>query len=205
MTQTKTNNKLGLDSEYLELELPSTVSDYLTWISYKERKIILNDNIDTSTINNVSHWINSWNDEDIDTPVNERKIIKIELTSNGGDVVSGLNICDVVEASKTPVEITTFACAASMGALILLSGHKRKAYKNSIILIHDGSLALQGSSRKAKNTMDFYAKLDARVKEYILSRTNISEELYDSKADDEWYLFANEALELGIIDEIIGG
>lgn len=204
MTEKKPN-KFGLDLDYLELEVPSTIDDYLTWISYKERKIILNDNIDTSTINKVSHWINRWNEEDDKNGLSgdARIEIKIELTSNGGDVVSGLNVVDVVKNSKTKVVITTFACAASMGALILLSGHERVAYKNSIILIHDGSLQLQGSSRKAKNTMSFYDKLDERVKKYILDNTKISEELYDSKVDEEWYMFADEALELGVIDRII--
>lgn len=201
----KKPNAFGLDLEYLELEMPSTIDDYLTWISYKERKIILNDNIDTSTINRVSHWINRWNEEDDKNNLaeNERQEIKLELTSNGGDVISGFNVVDIIQTSKTPVTITTYACAASMGALILLSAKKRRAYKNSIILIHDGSLQLQGSSRKAKNTMSFYDKLDARVKDYILSNTKISEELYDSKVDEEWYMFADEALELGVITEII--
>lgn len=201
----KKPNTFGLDLDYLELEVPSTIDDYLTWISYKERKIILNDNIDTSSINRVSHWINRWNDEDDKNGLNgdSRPEIKIELTSNGGDVISGFNVVDIIQSSKTPVTITTFACAASMGALILLSAKKRRAYKNSIILIHDGSLQLQGSSRKAKNTMSFYDKLDARVKEYILSNTKITEELYDSKVDEEWYMFADEALELGIITEIV--
>lgn len=201
----KKPNTFGLDLEYLELEVPSTIDDYLTWISYKERKIILNDNIDTSSINRVSHWINRWNYEDDKNGLigDNRPEITIELTSNGGDVISGFNVVDIIQSSKTPVTITTFACAASMGALILLSAKKRRAYKNSIILIHDGSLQLQGSSRKAKNTMSFYDKLDARVKEYILNNTKITEELYDSKVDEEWYMFADEALELGIITEIV--
>ena len=201
----KKPNVFGLDAEYLELEMPTTVDDYLTWISLKDRRIILNDQIDSLTINRVSHWISRWNIEDDMNELqgNDRKPIYLDLTSNGGDVVAGFNVVDIMKASKTKVVVTAFACAASMGALMLLGGTHRRAYENTIILIHDGSLQLQGSSRKAKNTMDFYDKLDARVKNYILSNSKISEEMYDSKVDEEWYMFADEALELGIIDEII--
>lgn len=201
----KKPNVFGLDAEYLELEMPTTVDDYLTWISLKDRRIILNDQIDSLTINRVSHWISRWNIEDDMNGLqgDDRKPIYLDLTSNGGDVVAGFNVVDIMKASKTKVVVTAFACAASMGALMLLGGAHRRAYENTIILIHDGSLQLQGSSRKAKNTMDFYDKLDARVKNYILSNSKISEELYDSKVDEEWYMFADEALELGIIDEII--
>lgn len=200
----KKPNKLGLDSEYLALEMPSTVDDYLQWISYKERKIILNDNIDSLTINTIGHWILKWNEEDKNIEPSQRKTINIYITSNGGDVVAGLGVCDIIKASKTPVHTTAIGCAASMGIILLMSGHKRFAYPNTVLLIHDGSLAVQGSSRKAKNTMDFYDELDSRVKHFVLDNTKISEELYDSKADEEWYLFASPTgIELGIIDEII--
>lgn len=201
----KKPNKFGIDAEYLEMEVPSTIDDYITWMSYKERRIILNDNIDTLTVNRVIHWITRWNREDDLKGLvgDDRPPIHIDLTSNGGDVIVGFNCIDVIKSSKTKVVIADFACAASMGALILISGHERLAYKNSVVMIHDGSLQLQGSSRKAKNTMTFYDKLDERVKQYILQNTKISEELYDSKVDEEWYMFADEALELGVIDRII--
>lgn len=197
-------HKLGFDEEYF-LEMPSTKDDYLDWISLKDRRIILNDNIDATTINKVSHWINRWNSEDseLNLPKELRKTIHLDITSNGGDVVSGLNVLDVIQNSETPVVTTAFGCACSMGAYILIGSQKRRAYKNTVILLHDGSLAVQGSSRKAKNTMTFYDKLDERVKELVLKHTNITEEMYDSKYDEEWYMFADEALELGIIDEII--
>ena len=201
---TKKPHKLGFDEDYF-LEMPSTKDDYLDWVSHKDRRIILNDNIDATSINKVSHWINRWNLEDNDMGYegDQRKNIYLDITSNGGDVVVGLNVLDVIQNSKTKVITTAFGCACSMGAYILLASPYRRAYKNTVILLHDGSLAVQGSSRKAKNTMTFYDKLDDRVKQLVLKHTNISEELYDEKNDEEWYMFADDALELGIIDEII--
>jgi ATP-dependent protease ClpP protease subunit len=40
------------------------------------------------------------------------------------------------------------------------------------------------------------------LKEITLNHTKISEELYDKKKKDDWWITANEAIELGIADEI---
>ena len=196
---------LGLNNEYLSMEFPSTVEDYQLWEAYRDRKIIFNDDVDSRIVNTIVHWIIKWNEEDDKAGLvgNDRKEIRIYITSNGGDVVAGFSAIDVVRTSKTPVHTIAVGCAASMGILLLMAGHNKSAYENTVLLIHDGSLAVNGSSRKAKSTMSFYDKLDERVKNYILSRTNIPEEKYDEKADDEWFMFADEALALGIIDNII--
>jgi ATP-dependent protease ClpP protease subunit len=90
-----------------------------------------------------------------------------------------------------------------MGALILISGHRRTIYKNATALLHDGNLQLANSSKKAKQTMAFYDALELRLKNFIVENTKITPELYDSKNDEEWYIFGDEALELGIVDEVI--
>lgn len=197
---------LGLNSDYLDLELPSTMGDYQMWEAYRDRKIIFNDTVDSQIVNTIVHWIIKWNEEDDKAGLvgDQRKKIQIFITLNGGDVVSGFAVLDAVKASKTPVETVALGCAASMGILLLMSGHRRLAYPNTVLLIHDGSLSASGSSNKVKSTMAFYEKLDARVKKFILENTKISEELYDKNSDIEWFMFADEeGLELGIIDAIL--
>lgn len=197
---------LGLNEEYLSLELPSTMEDYQMWEAYRERKIIFNDDVDARAVNTIVHWIIKWNEEDDKNKLvgDERKKIRIFITSNGGDVVAGFAILDAIRSSKTLVETIAIGCAASMGVLLLMGGHIRKAYPNTVLLIHDGSLGAHGTSNKVKSTMAFYDKLDQRVKKFILDHTKISEELYDAKADVEWYLFADpDGIELGIVDELI--
>lgn len=52
--------------------------------------------------------------------------------------------------------------------------------------------------------MEFQKRVEARIKEYVLSRSNLSSEEYDNKLRVEWYLFADEAKERGFTDYIIG-
>ena len=91
-----------------------------------------------------------------------------------------------------------------MAFIIGIAGHKRFATRNSKILCHDGMNAVYNSGSKARDQMEFLRRLEERTKDHILSHTKISEELYQDKVRDEWYVFSDEAKELGIIDYIIG-
>jgi hypothetical protein len=51
--------------------------------------------------------------------------------------------------------------------------------------------------------MEYYNDLDKKIKELVLHKTKIDEKLYGEKESDEWYFFADKALELGMIDEIL--
>lgn len=190
--------------EYLEmLDLP-VFEEYTFWEHLKERKIILNDEINNNLIERVIMQILKFNQEDINLPMELRKPIRLYIHSNGGDVITGLALCSIIENSITPVYTYVFGLAASMSGLILMSGHKRFAYSlYSTVLVHDGFCQVASSGKKAKQTMKFYNQLEKKIKQFILGHTKITEKVYEDKASDEWYFMAEEALELGVIDEII--
>jgi ATP-dependent Clp protease protease subunit len=199
--------KLQFDKEYLDMvaTMPDNLGEYQDWLGLKERKIYFNQEVDSYIINKIVYWIRIWNVEDDTQGLvgDNRPEIKIYITSNGGDVVAGFAAIDAIQRSKTKVTTVGIGVCASMGALLLISGHHRVAYPNTVILIHDGSLALQSSSKKAKNTMQFYDRLDERIKKFVIDNTKITKELYEEKEDDEWYQFADdEGLKLGIVHEL---
>jgi ATP-dependent Clp protease protease subunit len=199
--------KLNIQKEYLELvqNLPDSLEEYQYWLGLKERKLYFNSDVDLSIINKAVYWILRWNEEDDknDIPLDSRQEITIYVSSNGGCVISGMALIDVIKSSKTKVVTIGIGVCASMGALLLLSGDERKCYKNTTILLHDGSLQLSSTSKKAKQTMAYYDELEDRLEKLILGSTRISKELYDEKNDEEWYIFGDQALGLGIVDEII--
>ena len=75
---------------------------------------------------------------------------------------------------------------------------------NAKFLMHDGSQFVYNSGAKVQDQMEFQKKVEERVKRYILSRSKLTSEEYDSKLRVEWYLFADEAKEKGFTDHIIG-
>jgi ATP-dependent Clp protease protease subunit len=170
----------------------------------KDRKILLNGDIDDTVIERVIMQILKFNNQDENIPVEKRKPITLYINSGGGDVQAGLVLCNVIENSLTPVHGIVLSMAASMAAVILLSCHKRYSYRFSSLLYHDGYFSVQNSGKKARQTVDFFTKLDDKIKEFVIAHSKITEQLYEEKASDEWWVSAEEALELGAIDEIIG-
>ena len=70
--------------------------------------------------------------------------------------------------------------------------------------MHDGYTGVEMSTRKASDVMTFFRTCDEKLDEIILNNTNITEDFLNKIADREYYIFAKEAKELGIIDYIIG-
>lgn len=171
----------------------------------KHRILILNDEIDMCVLESVTLHILNFNREDKNLPKEKRVPIRLFIQSPGGNVISGFNLVDVITASETPVHTICFANCSSMAFHIFISGHKRYAFKNSILLNHDGEISLSNSGSKAKDTMKFFENLDKRIKDHVVSCTNISPEFYDSIYEKEYYMYANdEGKSLGCLDYIIG-
>lgn len=170
----------------------------------KQRKLFLNVDIDQFSIADIVKHIMQINKEDKGLEPHERMPILLYITSNGGEVDSGFELIDVIMNSKTPVYTINLGYQYSMGFLIGLSGHKRFATRNAKFLMHDGSNFVYNSGAKAQDQMEFNRKIESRIKQYVLSRSKVSEEEYDSKLRVEWYLFADEAKEKGFVDYIIG-
>lgn len=170
----------------------------------EDRRILINDGIDSGVIEKISMQILKFNREDKGKAISQRKPIYLYINSLGGDVLNGNNVCDIIKQSKTPVIGVVLSYAMSMGLIMLESCHDRIAFKNSVLLLHDGSLTVANSTKKAKSTMQFYDELDQRVKDLVLEKTLITSEQYDEYSEDEYYMFADKAKELGFIDKIVG-
>jgi len=170
----------------------------------QQRKIFLTTIITQATVDEVVHSILQFNREDANVPVEDRRPILLYLTSVGGEVDAGFEMIDVIRMSKTPIHVINLGYCYSMGFLIFIAGHQRFASENAKFLMHDGSSMVYNSSAKAKDQMLFNDKVDDRVKKYVLNHTKITEEEYDERQRQEWYMFADEAQEKGIVDKIVG-
>lgn len=172
--------------------------------NYNDRKIVINQDICDDIIEDVSLMILRYNKEDINIPVDKRKKIYIYVNSDGGDVIMGNNALDLIKTSKTPVVTVGFAKCASMASYILAAGHERYCFPSTIVLLHDGQTGYVSSGNKGKDIQEFYNKIDKRQTQFMVDNTKMTLEFLEQIKDREYYVFADEAKELGLVDKIIG-
>ena len=170
----------------------------------QRRKLFLTCDIDEFSVSDIAKFIMQYNAEDKGIEPEDRTPILLYLTSRGGDVDAGFELIDVILNSKTPVYTINTGYQYSMGFLIGLAGHKRFGTKHAKYLMHDGINFVYNSSAKVRDKMKFQEKEEERLKEYVLARSNITSEEYDSKLRVEWYLYADDAKAKGFVDYIIG-
>ena len=183
------------------LKLPSP--ELLTYYRDLEDRVIWIDYGVDETILEVSKLIMYFNKLDKDVPVEQRKPIKLLLYSYGGDGQACFSLLDIIALSKTPVYTYNMGVAMSAGLLILLAGHKRYCLKNSTALAHSGSGGTQGSYESTEAQMKDYKHFVQTMREYIIERTNIDQKLMNKKKSQEWYIYAPEQVELGIVNQIV--
>lgn len=169
-----------------------------------QRILVFNDEVNDAVLENYILYILKWNKEDVDIPVEKRVPIKLYLNSPGGNSFDGFSLVDVILQSKTKVIGISFGFTASMGYHIFLACDERIAFKNSVLLQHDGEISVSNSTSKAKDTMKFFDSMEERTKKYVLERTNMTEEFYDKIYDQEYWMYADQGKELGIVTKIIG-
>lgn len=205
-------NKSAIDFENLpavELALPELSNgpfpDFATYQHYldlNDRILYLDFDVDDSLVE-YSRQIIRWNTADKDLPIEERKPIKILINSYGGSVDSCLHFIDTLLLSKTPIYTYNVGVAMSAGLYILLAGSKRFAYPNAQFLIHSGSGGASGTYEQSKSQMEHYTRCMDLLKKYVLERTTIPERVYNKKRSSEWFLWAKDAIDNGIIDGVI--
>ena len=167
------------------------------------RTIVLNSEIDENILETVVLPLKEFESDNITAP------IKLILNTPGGSVADGLMLCNIIDNFKKPLEIIVPSYSCSMGTIILCSGNhnpnvSKKAYPFSFALFHSGQTYVGGETTSVDDVIDFNRSVDNKIREYVVSNTKITEELYTAHHRKQWYISAEEMLEYGLIDEIIG-
>lgn len=178
--------------------------NYFHFQELKQRRLFLQDNVDQWSISPIVKHIMLFNIEDKGKPVEERTPILLYVSTNGGYIDDGFELIDAIRSSKTPVYTINVGYAYSMGFLIMLAGHKRFSMPSAKFLLHDGSNFAWGTSAKIRDQIEFQNRIEARIREFVIDRTTITPEEFDAKYRVEWYMFADEAKERGVIDQVVG-
>ena len=206
----KDKTKIGEDfddffEEVLENALTpdedSAVQDLIDVVTFKNRTILLNDVKNNYTGSQIYQNILIWNILDADKA--EKEPIKIYIDSYGGSIIDAFEVIDAIRASKIPVYTIVTGAAYSSGLFIALAGDKRIAHEHTSFLLHEGSIGSgMQDAHKFKKYAEFYNTQLQQLKDHIIKHSNLTEEDYDRMSKDDNWFTAQQALELGFIDEI---
>lgn len=133
------------------------------------------------------------------------KDIQFYINSPGGVVTSGLAIFDTMNYIKPDVSTICIGQAASMGAVLLSSGAKGKRFSlpNSNIIIHQPSGGAQGQASDIVIQAEQILKIKDRLNHILAENTGQDLEKIEKDTDRDFAMTAQEALEYGLIDQVI--
>lgn len=131
--------------------------------------------------------------------------IFIYINSPGGCVSGGLAIYDTINYIKSDVNTIATGLCASMAAIILASGTKgkRMSLKNSEIMIHQVLGGTQGQASDIKIQAERILEIRKKLNKILSKLTHKTINKINKDTERDYYLNPEEALNYGIIDQII--
>tara|TARA_R110000737_G_scaffold150486_1_gene179805 strand:+ start:73 stop:636 length:564 start_codon:yes stop_codon:yes gene_type:complete len=179
----------------------------------KPRNLYLPEQVNQESMNKLTKAVIEINEDDeylakvygIHDIEYKPKPIQIYIDSYGGAVYQCFGLLGVMEKSETPIHTIVTGAAMSCGFMILITGHKRFGYKHSTPLYHQVSTGFQGKVQDMEDSLVETKRLQKKIEDITLERTSISKkkltEILKNKKD--WFMTAEEALGLGVIDGIL--
>lgn len=165
----------------------------------KERIIFLGSAIDDTVASLTIAQLLYLESEDPD------KDVRLYINSPGGSVTAGLAIYDTMQYIKPDVSTICMGLAASMGAVLLAAGAegKRFALPNSRIMIHQPWGGVEGKAVDIETHAREILRLRELLNEILAKHTKQSIEKIQSDTDRDYFMSSSEALNYGLIDEVI--
>ncbi len=136
---------------------------------------------------------------------NPDKDISLYIQSPGGVISSGLAIYDTMQIINAPVSTICVGMTASMATVLLCAGAKGKRYAlpHSTIHMHQAIGGAQGQATDIEIAAREILRLQEMLRQIIAKHTGQSIEKIARDTDRDFYLNAQQAVEYGIIDEIL--
>ncbi len=133
------------------------------------------------------------------------KDVSIYINSPGGSVYAGLGIYDTMQYISSDVATICTGMAASMAAVLLVSGEKGKrfALKHSRVMIHQPMGGAQGQASDIEITAREIQKLKKELYTIIADHSGMSYEKVERDSDRDYWMTAEEAKEYGMIDNVL--
>jgi len=165
----------------------------------KERIVILGSQINDQVANVIVAQLLFLEREDPD------KDISLYINSPGGVISAGLAIYDTMQLIRPDVSTICVGMTASMGTVLLCAGAKGKrfALPNSTVHLHQAIGGAQGQATDIEIAAREIMRLQDIIRNILVKHTGQPQDKVAHDTDRDFYLNAQQAVEYGIIDEIL--
>ncbi|MUG48178.1 ATP-dependent Clp endopeptidase proteolytic subunit ClpP [Paenibacillus woosongensis] len=165
----------------------------------KDRIVFLGSAIDDQVANSITAQMLLLAAED------PEKDIHFYINSPGGSTSAGFAIYDTMQYIKPDVQTICSGMAASFAAILLLSGAKGKrfALPNSEVMIHQPHGGVQGQASDIEISAKRILRTRERLNAIAAEHTGQSLERIAKDMDRDYFMSAQEAIEYGVIDQVI--
>ncbi|MBI2860930.1 MAG: ATP-dependent Clp endopeptidase proteolytic subunit ClpP [Chloroflexi bacterium] len=165
----------------------------------RERIVILGTPINDQVANVIVAQLLYLEREDPD------KDISLYINCPGGIIASGLAIYDTMQLIKPDVSTICIGMAASMGTVLLAAGSKGKRYSlpNSTIHMHQAVGGAQGQAADIEIAAREIMRLQDILRNILARHTGQPLEKIAHDTDRDFYLNPEQAVEYGLVDEIL--
>ena len=130
------------------------------------------------------------------TPVNLR------INCIGGDVFDGMAMYNIIKKREAKTTAYIEGIAASMGSVIALAADEVVMAENSLFMIHNAWGGAMGEAEDMRKTASVLEKISGEIASIYKRKTRLSLDRITDMMDEETWLNAQEAYELGFIDSI---
>src|SRR5579862_9430784 len=167
----------------------------------KDRIVFLGGQVNDDVANLITAQLLFLESEDPEREIN------MYINSPGGSVTAGLAIYDTMQFVKPPVSTLCVGQAASMGSFLLAAGAKGRRYAlpHSRILIHQLSGGFEGQAADIEIQAREALRLREILNNILMNHTGQGLKRIEKDTDRDFFLHAAQALEYGLIDEVIAG
>lgn len=207
-------DKVGMSPSVIDDKI-GKVNNHLTPYILEERQL----NVATFDVfsrlmyDRIIYFTGVVNDDTCDTAIAQllylssvdERDINMYINSPGGSVVDGLGLVDTMNYINCDISTTCIGMAASMGSVLLSNGTKGKRFvlPHSRVMIHQVSSGAQGVLKDLEIELEQTRRCKNDIYNILAENTNKSFEEIEKDCDRNFWLIGKEAVEYGIVDDVL--
>lgn len=134
----------------------------------------------------------------------DREQVTVGINSLGGLIAEGLAIYNLLDNFPKPVVVEIHGIAASMASAIAMAGNPVRIPENGLLMLHNPEDFVAGTAEEMRRAAELLEKLGGSLASIYAKKTGLQLRKVQQLMDEETWLTAEEAIDLGFADELMG-